>query len=187
MSAATRAAHYWLSHEKAPEGATARVVDVRSGVAAARRTGITHHVADSAEVTVDDETTLAVRWLCGGSSIDAFQVDASEGIDCVGCRLAAATPQRPCVYYCWGEGDELLYIGSTTNAAVRIRGHANGTKWWGDVRRLTFDEHETEVAARRAEAAAIRETPGTHNREGRRPVAREDDPLLRLLEGGESA
>ena len=163
MSTLSMAAHRWLGNGKAPADATVAVID--GGVAASRRTGVSHHVGDAAEITVGDETTLAVRWLCGGSSVDAVLLN-EESVDCVGCRLTAATPQTPCVYYAWGEEDDLLYVGSSVNVAQRIRGHMTQTGWWPSVRRLTFDEYATEHEARRAEFIAIAERPGKHNREG---------------------
>ena len=180
MSALSKAARHWLNSDTASDGGAVSVVTI--GVAAGRRTAVAHYVADAAEVTVDGETTLAARWLCGGSSVDAAVI-GEDAVDCVNCRLAAALPSGPVVYYAWGEDDELLYVGSTINAAQRIRGHASATPWWPKVRRLTFDSHPTEVAVRRAELVAINARPGTYNREGRPGRLWQDDALLRLVEG----
>ena len=173
----SRAAHMWLAGKKA-DGAHVSVVTI--GVAAARRTGVAHHVADAAEVTVGGVTNLVASWLCGGSSVDAIAIH-DETPECVGCRIAAAVPQGPVVYFAWGEEEELLYVGSSIQAAVRIRAHSTQTPWWPEVVRLTFEEHDTEVAARRAEAAAIRARPGTHNREGVRRPQSSLDGLLRVI------
>lgn len=168
MSTLSVAAHMWLESGKVHADAAVAIID--GGIARARRTGVAHHLADAAEVTVGDETTLAARWLCGGKSVNA--VMAGPSVDCMNCRLSAATPRRPCVYYAWGEGeDELLYVGSSINVAQRIRGHMTQTAWWPEVRRLTFDEYATEHEARQAEFEAIAARPGEYNREGvlRRP------------------
>jgi len=177
MSSLSNAARQWLETGKTKDGATVAVID--GGVATARRTGVGHHVADAAEVTIGNVTTLAARWLCGGSSVDAILL-ADDTADCVNCRLAAATPRRPCVYFAWDASGELLYIGSSVNVAQRIRGHMSQTPWWSEVRRLTFEEYPTEIEARRAEYAAIGKAPGIYNREGRRPP-RGDDSVLSLV------
>lgn len=152
----------------APRGVTISPVDVHSGQALARRTGITHYVKDAAEISDDTDTFLVAVWLCGGSSVDAVAMDEPDAHpDCASCQLAAALPTGPVVYYAWGDGDELLYIGSTKNAPQRIRSHMSQSAWWGEVKRLTFTQHEREIDARRDESKAIREKPGTHNRGGR--------------------
>lgn len=168
MTAATSAARKWLTTSEKPDGAELRVVDVPSGMALGRRTGVVHYVADAAEITAGRDTTLAARWLCGASTIDAEIVGEGEEVACVGCRITAAVPMGPVVYFAWGADEELLYVGSSINVAQRIKNHLSATDWWGDVRRLTFETHETEGAARRAELSAIGKRPGLYNREGRR-------------------
>lgn len=180
MTRLSRASRYWLETQKSLDGATVSIVTI--GVATGRRTGVAHHVADAAEITVNGETMLAARWLCGGSTVDAFAMPDLEA-ECVNCRLAAAVPSGPVVYYAWGEDDELLYVGSSVNAPKRIRAHSTQTYWWPEVRRLTFDEHATEVEVRRAELEAIAERPGVYNREGRPGRFRQDDSVLRLIDG----
>lgn len=171
MSRLSHAARRWLSTgESGGSAARVSVVDVPSGMAAGRRTGVSHYVADAAEISLGDETTLAVRWLCGGSTVDAGLVNDEPEPDCVNCRLTAAVPSRPVVYYAWDADGELLYVGSSVKVATRIKGHMSQTPWWGGVRRLTFTEYDTELEVRRAELAAIAERPGIHNREGRRPA-----------------
>lgn len=167
MRALSVAARRWLARQ-AVDGAQVAVID--GGIAYARRTAVTHHVADAAEITVGDDSTLAARWLCGGQSVDAVSLPDGERIDCVNCRLAAALAQGPCVYYAWDGDGELLYVGSSINVSQRIRNHMSQTQWWPEVRRVTADEYPNELEARRAEAAAIAERPGLHNREGRRPM-----------------
>lgn len=161
------AAHRWLDAGRT-EGIQVAVID--GGIAYARRTAVTHHIADAAEITVGDATTLAARWLCGGKSVDAVATDDGERVDCLNCRLAAALPLGPCVYFAWGTDDELLYVGSSINVGQRIRAHMTQTEWWPEVRRVTADAYSSELEARRAESAAIAAEPGAYNREGRRPI-----------------
>lgn len=168
MSASTSAARAWLNTSKRPTGAQLRIVDVPSGMAIARRTGVVHYVADAAEVTAGGDTTLAAKWICGASAVDAEIVAEGEEIACVGCKISAAVPAGPVVYFAWDADDDLLYVGSSINVAQRIRGHLSGTPWWDEVRRLTFEIHDTEGEARRAELRAIYKRPGVYNREGRR-------------------
>lgn len=171
------ATHVWLAGNKLPAGASATIVTV--GIAASRRTGVAHHVADAAEVTEGGVTSLVASWLCGGSSVDATAMP-NEAVECVGCQIAAAVPQGPVVYYAWDSDGELLYVGSTIQASTRIRAHARpgGAEWWPEVARLTFDEYDTEVEVRRAESIAIRERPGVYNKMG---VPSADNPLGRVL------
>lgn len=92
MTAATTAARRWLNDDDRPKGARVQVIDVPSGMALGRRTGVVHYVADAAEITVDGDTTLAASWVCGASTVDAEIVAEGEEIACVGCRIAAAIP-----------------------------------------------------------------------------------------------
>jgi hypothetical protein len=187
MTSLSMAAHHWVANKKSLPGSKVSIVDIPTGMAASRKTGVGHYVADAAEITVKGETTLVLLWLCGGSTIDGFILEEPQP-DCVGCRLAAALPSGPCVYYAWGENDELLYVGSSINLPQRIRQHSTSTPWWSEVRCLTFDAFDSERAVRRAEMAAIRERAGLYNREGRRSHGlKGDEALLRLIAGGESA
>lgn len=191
MSALTRTARAWLAGNAAQpgEGHAIRVVDIPSGRAVAVSSGVMHTVADAIEVSDGDDTILAARWICGASSVRV--VAASEDEDrarCASCRLAAALPQCPVVYYAWGDGDELLYVGSTIKPHQRIRAHISQTNWWPEVRRLTFDECATEAECRQAEAEAILRRPGTHNRGGvARPELAEVIDMLGGVQIGEGA
>lgn len=181
-----RATTAWINRERhtsIPESASVSPVDL--GIGAAIRTGIGHHVLEAVEIAVDGETRLVARWMCGGASADVMPVKTNE-VDCINCRLAASVPQSPVVYYAWAEGDELLYVGSSTNVAQRLRQHATQADWWSSVRRLSFDEFKTEAEARRAEIEAIQECPGRHNKQVLRiqPGAQHID-LLRLVDGAQ--
>lgn len=171
MTALSVATHRWTSRldlTDLPTTVTVAPVDIESGHAASRRKGHVHIVADAAHISDGGETRLVATWLCGGSTVDAVEVPHEPELVCANCSLAAALPQRPCVYYAWGDGDELLYIGSTVAAPTRIRAHISSTPWWPEVRRLSFTEFATEADARQAEAAAIWEQSSKYNREGTR-------------------
>ena len=165
---APAACHRWLADPdaSAPRGTTITPVDVQSGQAIARRTGVSHYVTDAAEVVTPDGSWLAAVWLCGGSSVDTEAVtDSADQPDCGSCRLTASLPHGPCVYFAW-DAETLLYVGSSINVPQRIRSHMTQTPWWDEVNRLTFSQHSTEMEARRAESRAIADRPGLYNREG---------------------
>jgi hypothetical protein len=171
VSTLTRTARAWLS-DATTEDDSVRVVDIPSGRAIALSSGVMHIVADAIEVSDETDTILAARWICGATSVRVIVADEDERrAQCASCRLAAALPQCPVVYYAWGEDDELLYVGSTIKAHRRIRAHITQTKWWPEVRRLTFDECATEAECRQVEAEAISRRPGSYNRAG---VVRDD-------------
>ena len=166
----SRAAHRWIAGED-DLMVEVTLTPVQGGVIASRRTGVSHHLSDAVEITHNGDATIAGRWLCGGSSVDAVLLPDGDEIACVNCRLAAAMPQQPCVYFAWGADDELLCVGSSVKVHQRVRAHMTSTPWWHEVARLTFDEHDTEFAARRAEFEAIAERPGRYNKDGVRKPA----------------
>lgn len=186
MSALSRAARCWLGDYVVDEDDEISISPITLGIAAARRTGLTHHVADAAELSDGEHSTLAARWLCGGSTVDGIAFRDGETVDCVHCRLTAAVPAGPTVYLAWGDDDELLYVGSTKKAAQRLRSHQHSTRWWSEVRRVTFEPVDDQADLRRREYELIAERPGKHNREGfRRPAAK--DPLLALVSEADEA
>lgn len=170
-----RVAYRWFEDGdvKPPRGYTITPQDIHSGQARTRRLGSSHLIADAAEISDGEATYLVTVWICGATSLDAVAVeDESPGpVDCVGCRLAAAVPSGPVVYYAYAEDDTLLYVGSSTRVSARIRTHMAQSKWWPQVKRMSFDQHSTELQARRAEADAIYARPGLYNREGRKLMA----------------
>lgn len=183
MSALTRAARAWLNNQQQPDGGIQiRPVDIPSGRAITYHSGVMHIVADAIEITDEDDTILAAVWLCGATSVRvALAAEGEDRAQCASCRLAAALPQCPVVYYAWGADGELLYVGSTIKAHQRIRAHMTQTAWWPEVKRLTFDECATELECRTRESEAILANPGTHNRGG---VARDNiAAVVDLIEG----
>lgn len=188
MTSLSSAAHQWLASGKVrgdDKAVSFSIVDVPTGITVTRRTGVAHYVADAAEISRKGETTLAVRAVCGATTVDAEILSEIDEVECHACRLAAALPQGPCVYFAWGDDGLLLYVGSSIKVAQRVRAHQNSTSWWGDVRRLTFREYDSELDARRAEVSSIGERPGLHNRESRRD--RSARPLLDGIEIGVEA
>lgn len=80
---------------------------------------------------------------------------------------------RTCLYRLYGAADELLYVGISKSALLRLGQHLSEKLWADQVARSTIDWYDTREAAAAAEVAAIvSERPLyniTHNR-GRQPV-----------------
>lgn len=124
---------------------------IKSGLAASINSGRVHVPADAALITDGSQARLAVRWVCGGGSVNA----RPAGVDEVACDVCERLS-----LLCFDADDSLLYIGSTVKLRQRIRNHVSQTSWWGDVARIETDPFTTETAARLAEALAItRELP----------------------------
>lgn len=194
MSALDRAAYQWIGGDEVdglPEGITITPFMPESKRAVSRRGGLVHAVSEAAIIADGEESKIIASWYCGGSSMDAMEIADDTDPLCSSCQLAHRLPRRPCVYRAWSEDGTLLYIGSTINPVQRIRAHATGTRWWGEVVRLTFEEYDTEAEVRKAESTAIWNEPSIYNRGGTRSKASTALDLLGgiLVEttGGESA
>lgn len=187
MTNLSRAANFWLYNKVAPAGFTADPITMESGRGASRRTAMVHHFADGAIISDGDESRIAAVWLCGSTTVDAFEVADGDDAMCLRCRLAVRLPSGPCVYRAFSRSGALLYIGSTVDAPQRIQTHMGTTKWWHEVARLTFEKHPTEEAVRKAEAEAIWDEPGIYNRGGVRlpltPVDRLDGLDIEITGG----
>lgn len=61
------------------------------------------------------------------------------------------------VYYLWGDGDLLLYVGKSTNLLNRLGSHIGDPRKRRAIARITVVEHPDEDAMARAEGCAIRE------------------------------
>lgn len=166
-SVLAHAANAWLHCQPAPEGVTVSEFRIPDAVGAAQRTGMGHYLGVGAELSYEGETRIAAVWLCGASTVDGFMFDDQHEPACASCHFTRATPRGPVVYRLFDADDELLYVGFTANAAQRMRGHSSEKQWWPDVARASFERFDTEVSALKAEAKAIRETPGLHNRASR--------------------
>lgn len=161
-----------FAHDSPPYNwgpARALPATVKSGRAMSLRNGVTHMVREAVIATGPEGAVLAARWQCGSNSSNAvpLAVDDEPGVVCANCVAAGQMPVGPTVYRCFDDEDDLIYVGSTINAARRIRQHRSSTYWWEDVERVTFDTYDTEAHARRAEAEAIASEEPFYNIAGR--------------------
>lgn len=60
------------------------------------------------------------------------------------------------LYRFFGKGNELLYIGITSNALNRISNHASDKPWFSEVTHATFEHFMSRAAVDAAETRAIR-------------------------------
>ena len=68
----------------------------------------------------------------------------------------ANTQDRPhFVYRMFDADDQLLYLGCTADLGARIHAHALYKRWFGDVRRMTFEPHPDRASGLAAEAAGL--------------------------------
>jgi hypothetical protein len=180
----TQAARLW-ARDRAIDSPNITIspIDIPSGRAVTYHSGVMHTVADAVEVSDGTNSVIAATWICGANSVRVMLAEENDDrVRCVSCQLAAALPQCPVVYFAWGADDELLYVGSTIKAHQRIRAHMTQTRWWPEVKRLSFTECASEIECRRVEAEAIRETPGIYNREGVPTKTSPLDALALLVE-----
>ncbi|MDV7194650.1 GIY-YIG nuclease family protein [Mycolicibacterium fortuitum] len=59
------------------------------------------------------------------------------------------------LYRAYDENCTLLYIGITANPGVRLRKHAEGKDWWGQVTSIQLQHFKTRDALEEAEREAI--------------------------------
>ncbi|RSN12849.1 hypothetical protein DMB42_11770 [Nonomuraea sp. WAC 01424] len=71
--------------------------------------------------------------------------------------------ERTALYRLYDAADELLYVGITTDTAVRWQAHST-TKWWPQVARKAVQWYATRAEAAAAEIAAIKTERPAHNR-----------------------
>lgn len=137
---------------------------VKSGKAASMRRGVAHLVREAMIATDGKHATLVTRWVCGGGSVNALPVDAGTNhAECLNCVEAADLPRGPVVYRCIADDGVVIYIGSTTNLALRIRRHKRASHWWDEADRIEPQPYPNEGAARVAEAVAITEEQPFYN------------------------
>lgn len=79
------------------------------------------------------------------------------------------------LYRLYGEAGELLYVGISDHLGRRLHQHSKTKSWWGDVRRIDCEPHQTRQAAEAAEADAVRRELPLHN------IALTNTPRPRLL------
>jgi len=70
------------------------------------------------------------------------------------------------LYRIFTAGDRLLYVGATTNPAMRFYNHQRGRSWWTEVDRITITHYSSFAELRAAESDAIRDENPEHNVEG---------------------
>lgn len=145
------------------ESARLMPATTKTGLAASINTGRVHVINSAALVVGDGPTRLAVRWVCGGGSVNARPAAAVEAA-CDWCEVLGHIHEGAGVYRCYDLNDELVYIGSSVNIRQRIRGHVSSTPWWSEVARVESEPHPSETAARLAEALAIRTELPKRNR-----------------------
>lgn len=63
--------------------------------------------------------------------------------------------ERTALYRIYDDAGVLLYIGITNSVPLRWNGHQAVQPWWGELRSLTVEWHETRAKAEAAEKAAI--------------------------------
>lgn len=71
--------------------------------------------------------------------------------------------ERTCVYRLYDANDVLLYVGITTDTAVRWQAHST-SKWWPNVARKDVTWYAKRTDAEAAEIAAIKAERPAHNR-----------------------
>jgi hypothetical protein len=147
-------------------------VRCKIGIGANARTdGDAHYIpADrvSGELVKGELLYVIGRWLC--TRIPPRRVvllPADHGRTmCIHCE----DHLHPTVYRCFGEGGELVYVGSSITRTRRLRQHRKYAPWWPLVADVRFEEFPTIADAFRAEQVAIRAEDPSHNRrpDGRR-------------------
>lgn len=150
-------------------------VNCKTGLARARHWGrLVHRVESMAAVIEDGRMRLAARWLCGRTgSPNVVVVPSAEpfGEMCATCEDRVS---QPAVYRFFGDDDELLYVGCTTQLNTRMRAHRART-WWYLVRRVEVCRYPDLDEAFAAEQQAIA-TEG--------PVFNGDTPLIPVFGEG---
>lgn len=81
-----------------------------------------------------------------------------------GSGIVTVETRKVALYRAFGVAGTLLYVGVTVDPAQRWRHHAAEKPWWAEVASTTVEWHPTEVAARQAEAAAVRGERPAYNR-----------------------
>lgn len=145
-------------------------VRCKSGLAMARTGSIAHQVTAVATWFYGAKAWYGARWQCTGGSRDVVllaSADSHGGI-CRRCQDAAA---GPCVYRCYGNAGDLLYIGSTGNRSLRIGSHRSQSPWWPEIADIQYQSFPTIFEARTAERHAIETEHPAFNRQWRRAAS----------------
>lgn len=78
--------------------------------------------------------------------------------------MTRPSPGRTALYRIFGAGDLLLYIGISQNPRSRWYDHRSGKPWGPQAERQAVEWHATRIAAKAAEATAIRAEKPRYNR-----------------------
>lgn len=127
----------------------------KTGMVIANPRGSVTHVARGMGVVYEgSQARFGARFLCARGSNDVSVVANADNYGglCAVCEDAA---KGPCVYRCFGNGGELLYIGSTVAREKRMSFHAARTRWWPEVAEVRAEYCATIAEARAAELQAI--------------------------------
>lgn len=85
----------------------------------------------------------------------------------MGCMTTPLTPGTRrtlnILYRFYDEADQLIYVGATTNPAVRFQEHSHHQPWWDEVATIRLERFDSRKKLMAAEAAAIAEEGPRHN------------------------
>jgi hypothetical protein len=140
---------------------------IKSGWAVGRRSAVAHRAVAAEILSLGDDAVMVAWWACGTQTVDAVPLaDPTEFRQCLPCLLSQTVPSGPVVYRCHDAAGDLLYIGSSINMTMRQATHQRNTRWWHEVASVTYEQHDSELSARRAESHAIATEPTVYNRQG---------------------
>jgi hypothetical protein len=143
-------------HLSAPGMAEGRFifpVKCKTDTGIGRRATNAHYIKDAAGILHKGGIRYGARWVCGtpGSS-DVILLPAGHARPL--CQICKDR-RHPGVYRCFGDGGNLLYVGSTLKRTARLREHEVQASWWPQVTSIRFTEFPGITEARRAEWLAI--------------------------------
>ncbi|MEU0181806.1 GIY-YIG nuclease family protein [Streptomyces sp. NPDC006207] len=72
--------------------------------------------------------------------------------------------ERTALYRLFGDDDQLLYVGISSNPKRRWRDHANQKHWWPEVAEKTIEWFESRALAEEAERTEVGERRPRYNR-----------------------
>ena len=136
----------------------------KTGIVASKRGTIAHFSSKFYAYFQDGKVRFVADYLCGNGNNNAVvltSVDAHYGM----CEVCEDAAKGPCVYRCFNEAGDLLYIGSTKTYLRRLQSHGTQSEWWPDVAATKAQRFPTLHEARVAERQAIGTENPIHNRQ----------------------